>query len=97
VNGAFYERSPFLPDGSNGPNPIAEAVRLREPLCNTAACDEISPMGELAKGRFAPDRNFPAGCLIRPRNHGGKGSRAAAGEPIPFRCGVADRRGHTCD
>jgi len=31
------------------------------PLRNAAACDEIRPMGELANGRFAANRNFPAG------------------------------------
>jgi len=76
------------------------AAQRRELLCNTAACNEISPLCELAKGRFTPDRNLPAclGCqLARPGDCGGEGSRVAAGEPISFRCGVTDERGHTCN
>jgi hypothetical protein len=57
-------------------------------------------MSELAEGSFTPDGNLTAvlRCyLFRLRSSAGSGIRVPAGEPIPFRCGVAHGRARTCD
>ena len=69
-------------------------------LGNAAGCAEISPMSEFAEGSFTSYWNFPAVLccyLFRLRSGAVRGIGMAAGEPIPFRRGVADGRGHACN